>query len=291
MKISKFKSSLKYFCLPLLIFGNWAIADLSKAEDITVNQLSDVKTTDWAFTALQSLIERYGCIQSYPDRTYRGNVALSRYEFAAGLQSCINKLNEMLRGGPSEKVSQEDLSTLNRLQSEFTSELGIISQKVNTLEQRTEQLEIQKFSPTTKLSGQAIFALSAGSFSGDRILSPTSAVITHNQPNVTFLNRFSIDLNTSFVGKDLFKIRLLAGSAGATDSTSGFLEPNFASALDYSIQTRCATKSLKALISRTALMMSLNFRQLKQPQGNSLKNSCTSRIQGRDNLVSLARLY
>lgn len=246
MKISKFKSSLKYFCLSLLIFGNWAIADLSKAEDITVNQLSDIKTTDWAFTALQSLTERYGCIQSYPDLTYRGNVALSRYEFAAGLQSCLTKLDEMLRSGLSDKVSQEDLSTLNRLQSEFTSELSIISQKVNNLEQRTEQLEVQNFSPTTKLSGQAIFALSAGSFSGDRILSPTDAVITRNQPNVTFLNRFSIDLNTSFVGKDLLKIRLMAGSAGATD-TSGFLEPNFASALGYSIQGRDNQVSLARL--------------------------------------------
>ena len=238
----------KYFLISLFVFGNFTFADAVKAEELTVNQLSDVKTTDWAFVTLQSITERYGCIQSYPDRSYRGNVALSRFEFAAGLQSCINKLDEMLRNGLSHKVSQEDLSTLNRLQTEFTSaELGIISQKVNNLEQRTEQLEVQNFSPTTKLSGQAIFALSAGSFSGDRILSPTGAVITRNQPNVTFLNRFSIDLNTSFVGKDLLKIRLLAGSAGAIDSTSGFLEPNFASALDYSVQGRDNQVSLARL--------------------------------------------
>jgi porin len=255
MKILKFKSRLKlnlnsrlsYLFLALLIFGNYAIANTSKAEDLTVNQLSDIKTTDWTFTALQSLTERYGCIQSYPDRAYRGNVALTRYEFAAGLKSCINKVDEMIRNGLSDKVSQEDLNVLNRLQSEFTSELGVISQKVNNLEQRTEQLEAQNFSPTTKLSGQVIFALSAGSFSGDRILSPTGAVIARNQPNVTFLNRFSLDLNTSFGGKDLLKIRLLAGSAGATDSTSGFLEPNFASALDYSIQGRDNQVSLTRL--------------------------------------------
>ena len=254
MKLSNLKLNLNprlhywhYFFLALLIAGNCAIADTSKAEDITVNQLSDVKTTDWAFVTLQSITERYGCIKSYPDRTYRGNVALSRFEFAAGLQSCINKLDEMLRNGLNDRVSQEDLSTLNRLQSEFASELGIISQKVNNLEQRTEQLEVQNFSPTTKLSGQAIFAISAGGFGGDRILSPTGAVITRNQPNITFLNRFSLDLNTSFVGKDLLKIRLLAGSAGASDSTSGFLEPNFASALDYSIQGRDNQVSLARL--------------------------------------------
>ncbi|WP_375471222.1 S-layer homology domain-containing protein, partial [uncultured Nostoc sp.] len=48
----------------------------------SVSQLSDVKTTDWAFQSLQSVVERYGCIVGYPDSTYKGNRALSRYEFA-----------------------------------------------------------------------------------------------------------------------------------------------------------------------------------------------------------------
>ncbi|HEY9301337.1 MAG TPA: iron uptake porin, partial [Phormidium sp.] len=57
-------------------------------EQVTsVSQLSDVQPTDWAFQALQSLVERYGCIEGYPDRTYRGNRAITRYEFAAGLNA------------------------------------------------------------------------------------------------------------------------------------------------------------------------------------------------------------
>lgn len=48
-------------------------------EQVTsVSQLSDVQPTDWAFQALQSLVERYGCIAGYPDGTYRGNRALTR---------------------------------------------------------------------------------------------------------------------------------------------------------------------------------------------------------------------
>ncbi|MGF1604362.1 MAG: porin, partial [Thermosynechococcaceae cyanobacterium] len=35
----------------------------------SVSQLSDVRPTDWAFQALQSLVERYGCIAGYPDGT------------------------------------------------------------------------------------------------------------------------------------------------------------------------------------------------------------------------------
>ncbi|MBD2676602.1 MULTISPECIES: hypothetical protein [Nostoc] len=34
----------------------------------SVSQLSDVRPTDWAFQALQSVVERYGCIAGYPDR-------------------------------------------------------------------------------------------------------------------------------------------------------------------------------------------------------------------------------
>jgi hypothetical protein len=58
------------------------------AQVTSVSELADVKPTDWAFSALQSLVERYGCIEGYPDRTFRGQRALSRYEFAAGLNAC-----------------------------------------------------------------------------------------------------------------------------------------------------------------------------------------------------------
>jgi hypothetical protein len=43
----------------------------------SVSQLSDVSPNDWAFQALQSLIERYGCIAGYPDGTYRGDRTLT----------------------------------------------------------------------------------------------------------------------------------------------------------------------------------------------------------------------
>jgi hypothetical protein len=66
------------------------------AQVTSVSQLSDVRPTDWAFQALQSLVERYGCIAGYPDRTYRGNRAITRYEFAAGLNACMDRVNELI---------------------------------------------------------------------------------------------------------------------------------------------------------------------------------------------------
>ncbi|MBE9033364.1 S-layer homology domain-containing protein, partial [filamentous cyanobacterium LEGE 11480] len=45
--------------------------DATMSSVTSVSQLSDVRPTDWAFQALQSLVERYGCIAGYPDKTYR----------------------------------------------------------------------------------------------------------------------------------------------------------------------------------------------------------------------------
>ena len=85
----------------------------------SVSQLSDVQPTDWAFQALQSLVERYGCIAGYPDGTYRGNSALTRYEFAAGVNACLDRVNELIATGTANLVTREDLATIRRLQEEF----------------------------------------------------------------------------------------------------------------------------------------------------------------------------
>ncbi len=68
----------------------------SLAQVNSVNQLRDVSPNDWSFQALKNLVEDYGCIEGYPDRTYRGNRALTRDEFAAGLNSCLEALENRL---------------------------------------------------------------------------------------------------------------------------------------------------------------------------------------------------
>lgn len=185
----------------------------------SVSQLSDVKPTDWAFQALQSLVERYGCIVGYPDRTYRGNRALSRYEFAAGVNACLDRVSELIAAGTSDLAKKEDLETLRKLQEEFATELATLRGRVDGLEARTATLEKQQFSTTTKLSGEVIFSLSSayGAYPGGN-----AAFVNNTNPNVlgtgappltrptagrdgsvVFNNRVRLNLNTSFTGKDL----------------------------------------------------------------------------------------
>jgi hypothetical protein len=119
------------------------------AQVTSINQFTDVDPTSWAFQALQSLVERYGCIVGYPDKTYRGNRPLSRYEFAAGLNACLDKVLEAV-------ASKEDLDALKRLMDEFGAELAALRGRVDALEARVVQIEATQFSTTTKLRGEVI---------------------------------------------------------------------------------------------------------------------------------------
>jgi porin len=209
----------------------------------SVHQLQDVQPIDWAFTALQSLMERYSIIQGYPDGFFRGNRSISRYEFAAVLNRVLAEIEQ----STINNLSPTDLATIRKLQQDFATELtswrdhavpALRADRVNLVENRLQGLENAQFSTTTKLKGQAIFAVSAGGFDGDRVLAPTGTVVTTEQPNATLLYRSSLDLDTSFTGTDLLKVRLVTGSDGGNDNVAGFLEPNFGSVLDFSLAGR-----------------------------------------------------
>ncbi|MBE9206754.1 iron uptake porin [Nostoc sp. LEGE 06077] len=182
----------------------------SMGQVTSVSQFSDVQPTDWAFQALQSLVERYGCIAGYPNGTYRGNRALTRYEFAAGLNACLDRVNELIATATADLVTKEDLATLQRLQEEFSAELATLRGRVDALEARTAKLEAQQFSTTTKLVGEAIFSVTAP-FGGDRADTTTSTADNSDlTSNVTFSDRVRLNLYTSFTGTDRLQTRLQA---------------------------------------------------------------------------------
>ena len=183
------------------------------AQNVTsVSQLRDVNPTDWAFTALQSLVERYGCIAGYPDRTFRGKQATSRYEFAAGLNACLDKINEIISAGLADKVSKEDLATLQKLQEEFAAELATLRGRVDAIDAKVAKLESQQFSTTTKLRGEAIFGLATAS---DGVATTGNALgisANNDRTSVVFQYRARLNLDTSFTGKDLLRTRLQASN-------------------------------------------------------------------------------
>jgi hypothetical protein len=194
-----------------------AASDQFMTQVTSVSQLSDVRPTDWAFQALQSLVERYGCIAGYPDRTYRGNRAITRYEFAAGLNACMDRVNELIAAATADMASKEDLATLQKLQEEFAAELATLRGRVDGVEAKVATLEKQQFSTTTKLSGEAIFSVGAA-YGG----SPTG-----RDANWTFNDRVRLNLVTSFTGKDTLITGLQAYNFGASNyaTSLGLADP------------------------------------------------------------------
>ncbi|MBE9169081.1 carbohydrate porin [Pleurocapsales cyanobacterium LEGE 06147] len=217
-----------------VIIPNDSIAQLTN-----VSQLRDVQPGDWAYEALRSLVERYGCIVGYPNQTYRGNQSMSRYEFAAGLNACLQQIERLV--ADSEAVNRDDLETLQRLSKEFEAELATIAGRVDNLEGRVAFLEDHQFSTTTKLEGEVVFGL-ADAWGGDPPGGCSIVDITQDDQNLgaDCTNRTDPDTNTvlaylarlglqtSFTGQDRLRMFLTTGNFGFGDPDvpgGGFTNP------------------------------------------------------------------
>ena len=202
-------------------YTNESSADDTLEQVTNVSQLRDVSPSDWAFEALRSLVERYGCIAGYPDRTYRGNRALSRYEFAAGLNACLQQMERLIRASGEGAATRKDLATLQRLIEEFGPELAVLRGRVDALQARTAELELTQFSTTTKLAGEVVLGLT-GIVSGQNIFG-------EDIDNVAlFGGRTRLSFETSFTGRDLLRTRLQAFGLRTFTSRTQTFEGNLA---------------------------------------------------------------
>lgn len=180
----------------------------------SVSQLRDVSPGDWAFEALRNLVERYGCIAGYPDGTFRGSKPLTRYEFAAGLNACLQQIERLIAGGRGAGVSDADLEQIRKLSQEFQSELATLGARVDNLEGKVAVLEENQFSTTTKLNGEAIFT-AAGVFGDEKVGGGDL------DDNITLSDRVRLNFDTSFTGKDRLRTRLQAGNFVSLANATG----------------------------------------------------------------------
>jgi hypothetical protein len=159
---------------------------LSNEQVTSISQFTDLRPTDWAYQALTNLVEKYGCVAGYPNGSFRGGQAMTRFEATALLNACLDRVTEVT-------------DTLKRLMAEFAQELAVLKGRVDGLEAKAGQIEASQFSTTTKLSGLASFVVGGVS----------------NNPageQVTFNYDLQLNLDTSFSGKDLLRTVLRAGN-------------------------------------------------------------------------------
>ncbi len=167
-----------------------------------VSQFSDVQFTDWAFVSLQSLVEKYSCITGYPDHLFRGNRVMTRYEFAAGLNTCISRISQQF-GSQLSQIAPEDVTTIKRLEYEFATELATIENRVENLEVNSAVLRSQQFSTTTKVS-TSVVVLASGITGDSADADPETSI----DSNLALNYRTRLNLISSFTGQDRLLVRL-----------------------------------------------------------------------------------
>lgn len=209
---------------------SFSFPSVSEMNQVTnVNELRDVEPTSWAYEALRSLVERYGCIVGYPDGTFRGNRALTRWEFAAGLNACLNTVERLLQENMT--VLQDDIDKLKKLSEEFQSELAALGVRIDNLESRVAYLEDHQFSTTTKLSGENIVVFSGVWGSETAALDqPQGSPITDGQITANYRSRLSF--NTSFSGEDNLLIRFQTANFYFARAGSNLTDFNFSAGGD-----------------------------------------------------------
>jgi hypothetical protein len=163
----------------------------SQEQVTSISQFSDIQPTDWAYQALTNLVDRYGCVAGYPNLTYKGGQSMTRFEAAALLNACLDRVTE---------VTDE----LRKLQAEFAAELAVLKGRVDGLEAKVGELEATQFSTTTKLKGEVNFMLGG-----------VPGLETNNGGNVgntAFNYDLRLNFDTSFTGQDLLRTRLRSGN-------------------------------------------------------------------------------
>lgn len=182
----------------------------SLAQINSVFMLRDVAPSDWAFDALRNLVEKYNCLVGYPDGTFRGDRPLSRYEFAAGLNACLSRIET------SETVADpSELAQIRALVQEFATELASINTQVDDLEGRVDFLEDHQFSTTTKLFGQTVIGIQGRN--GNEYDYGFNT-LTNQDDQINVITNTQLSLFTQFSDRSILLTGLSAGSGNTTPS-------------------------------------------------------------------------
>ena len=117
---------MKKFCLAL---GMATV--LVGASVYATNPFSDVNTSDWAYRAVSDLSSR-GLVDGYPDGTFQGQRAITRYELAQIVARLMAK---------EDRLSAEDRKTVDRLSAEYAPELETLGVRISDLEKKIGNIE------------------------------------------------------------------------------------------------------------------------------------------------------
>lgn len=116
-------------------------------EDLLVENGGDIERSHWASEAIQNLVDKYGIMSGYPDKKFRGQRTLTRYEMAAALYQVMKYVDAQIAAVPKQEIdlsnyaTKDDLKQLAALQMEFKRELDMLKEGQMDLAKRVDMLE------------------------------------------------------------------------------------------------------------------------------------------------------
>jgi len=109
-----------------------AQGEVAPSQDLVL-PFTDVSPDHWAYQALLNLAGTYGCVSGYPDGTFRGEAAVTRYEFAAGLDACLEAALGLIEG---QSAQQQEIDALIESMEQSLEDLRQIDQDVEPLDRK-----------------------------------------------------------------------------------------------------------------------------------------------------------
>lgn len=146
----RFKLTLMVYLISVFLIGiisNPVFSQAARQNDasvVAVQELNDIEGNEWAYKAVQELVEKYDVLEGYPDGTYKGQKSTTRFELAAAVYDLATYFSDEISG------DREDLSKLAKLMEEFSGEIKALQQKVDEMEKKVASIDTR----TTALEGQ-----------------------------------------------------------------------------------------------------------------------------------------
>ncbi len=231
---------------PLKVANNLAATTAEpNAEQINqATEATEIQRSDWAYQTLAALSAKYncgnmpagtealsreqfatslnGCVQSIEQLVARRKprkVIKKRRTVTPSVVTPPAPTPEVVPAPPEPtpvappapvepEVSQQDLDQIKQLVQSFNTELQAVDGRIQAVDAKVTKLKDQSFSTTTKLAGEAIFAIT-GLAGG-----PASAT-----RNTIFSDRVRLNFRSSFTGKDLLLVRLQARNSSSFAGT------------------------------------------------------------------------
>lgn len=221
----------------LLVVSPGALAEPSP---VAADSLQDIEPGQWEYAALRKLVESYQTDSPELLRAFDRSRALSRYEFALGLNQALEKMNARIAEGKT--VPAGEVQTAERLYGQYRGMLTSMEGQVQALEARIAALQANLFSPIVKLSGAVYAGISAGTTARDLTATPlnrsgafedeydptnleygvedgSTAARAGRGSSTAVALRTDLKLSASFTGRDILEL-VLRGNGGSTVSNT-----------------------------------------------------------------------